>query len=46
MSLQDLAWDWESVALYLPPTHAAIMDASSAYGNEAHINTKEVSVIL
>lgn len=35
-----------SAAPYLPSTHAAIVDASSACGDVAHINIKEVSAIL
>lgn len=43
---RDSAGDWMSAAPYLPSTHAAIVDASSACGDVAHINTKEVSAIL
>ena len=46
MSSQDHARDWMSAAPHLPSTHAAIIDASSACGEVAHINTKEVSAIL
>jgi len=35
-----------STATYLPSTHTAIVDASSACSSEAHINTKEVTAIL
>ncbi|KAJ5976604.1 hypothetical protein N7481_010311 [Penicillium waksmanii] len=43
---RDSARDWLSAAPYLPSTHAAIVDASSACASEAHINTKEVTAIL
>ncbi|KAJ5385651.1 hypothetical protein N7509_008192 [Penicillium cosmopolitanum] len=43
---RDSAGDWLSAAPYLPSTHAAIVDASSARASEAHINTKEVTAIL
>ncbi|KAJ5413769.1 hypothetical protein N7509_000396 [Penicillium cosmopolitanum] len=43
---RDSARDWTSAATYLPSTHAAIVDASSACASEAHINTKEVTAIL
>lgn len=42
----DSARDWMSAAPHLPSTHAAIVDASSACGDVAHINIKEVSAIL
>ena len=45
-SSQDLARDWMSAAPHLPSSHASIMDASSACGDVAHINVKEVSAIL
>jgi hypothetical protein len=43
---RDAARDWMSAAPHLPSTHAAIVDASSACGDVAHINIKEVSAIL
>lgn len=42
----DSARDWMSAAPHLPSTHAAIVDASSACSDVAHINIKEVSAIL